>query len=91
MSWSLSVVGTDGADAKAKLAEANERQQAGMPEGVQKLAEAAVDLLPPSGIDGYDAVAVSTYGHLHGEGVGTSNVNLSVQHVNSDGLNKVAA
>lgn len=92
MSWNLSCVGKDGAEAKSKLAEANEQQGSNMPEVVQKLAEAAVDALPECKLDGYDAVALSTYGHFHDPefGSGVSNLQLSVSHVENTGTKSAA-
>jgi hypothetical protein len=56
---------------------------------VQSLVDAAVAALPECKLDGYGAVSVSTYGHFHGdEGAGTSNLQISVAHVNSDALAK---
>lgn len=91
MSWSLSVVGTDAADAKSKLAAANEQQGSTMPEAVAKVVEAAVDALPASGVEGYDAVSVTTYGHVAGEGTTeTSNINVAVAHVENTGVKPAA-
>lgn len=93
MSWTLSTVGKDAEEAKAKLRESNKMQGNPCPDAVLQLVDDAVAALPDCKIEGYDAVAVSTYGHLHDDpdSNGTSNVNLSVQHVNSDGLSKAAA
>lgn len=87
MSWTMSAVGKDKADAKKKLREMNERQGDVLPAAALKVVEAAIDALPATKVDGYDAVAVSTYGHFGEDAeTQTSNLNLSVQHVNSDGL-----
>jgi hypothetical protein len=82
MSFNVSLVGKDAAEAKAKLAECSD-----LPEEARQLADAAVDALPASGVEGCGAVAVSLYGHFAAEGAGdASNFNLSVQHVNGGGL-----
>ena len=87
-SWTLSVVGATKAEAKAKLKELNEKNGGFMPKDVGKLCEAAVDALVDTKLEGYDAVAVSCFGHFHRDDTGTSNVNLSVQHVNADALKR---
>jgi hypothetical protein len=74
MSFNVSLVGKDAAEAKAKLAECSD-----LPEEARQLADAAVDALPASAVEGY--------GHFAAEGAGdASNFNLSVQHVNGGGL-----
>ena len=82
MSWSISAVGKDAKAAKRAIRTENEKQGEHCPDSVLRLLDAAVDALPSCSLEGYDAVAVSTYGHFTpGDVQGTSNVNLSVQHV----------
>lgn len=78
MSWSVSFVAADKNDAKSKMEAAGEQ----VPEVVRKLVADAVDALPASDMEGYDAISVSTYGHFRAEdhGPGTSNLQVSVQH-----------
>lgn len=80
MSWSLSAVGTDGQDARDKLAEQNDQQGAHMPVAVAEAIVGLVDMLPEP-LPGYGSVSITTNGHLGEAGQGTSSISISVSQV----------